>query len=1607
MAHRGLASLNLGLSDDDEPAFSGPAAKSRGGPKREESISDLIGGGRRDAAMKFGVPTRSKGNFKFDLGGGMDPLDALKGASAGAGRPSAPGPAQDDDELEFMRRFQAELGLDMGGGDPAPPPARGASRSVSPAARIPSPGPAQSGDGSDESLADIVGDILGDDGPARPKRNQSKQQSRGVLEPDDDFGAGAASSRGRRASNLSGNGGLSEGSNAGTDDWDMDDTPSHRGGGSRQREVSGGRADLGGSDVSPRSGRRAGSRPPLGGDVSPAPSAGFAGGEPSPQLPRNRSFGGATERESSRGPMEPADFGFGESFAAGADSSFGAGGTSFSAADDLTIGRRGGRRKLAPRPSAPADDDDPLADILGGGAGGGSAASRPARSPSPSPSPGQVSEQKSAIGFGAENSILGFGGVDTSVAASSVGGFEVELTIGKKPGGRRLGGAKAKAKAFASPAASGAMTPPAETIAEPGPTTPPAGGNTPPPLPARASTPPQPSTPSAPSQTFHAAPAPEDAEEEPEPDSAGDLDLDDLLQDNTAPKAATPQSAQARQTPVAEPSPAKASNSDDELPDFLKSRGDAPRARRGAPSTRSSATTPPPATPPKAQFDLGFEDEDLAAGERSASGGLPSAQGSSGSGLLEVPFTAGSGSGRRLSQPPSAKSSAKSATPQASPAPASQASVPSAVKSVPSAAKSASASVASVPAQAKAQVPSSAGSVAPPPGSAGGAVVQTGSVASSAKDPAAALPGQQRGGPPAPANQSAAYMPQAHTTSVASARQPQVSGVGIAGVPPVPVAVPAAPQLAGSFVRGHIGQGLDPGSPLTQTVQSEGGSLHARFSVPVEAAAPPLDFGQARATHAAQAAAAALMADAGAGMRSPQSRSAFGLGGPGTPPSEKGLSLFGGEPGGMIPAPHGGISAFPPLAAAPSQDLLWKLAQSEAKVKHLELQLEDCEQRWQQRFADARKQEEAVTSRMELQSRALEAELDRCKEIHAGELRHVQESKQLFIQGSETEKENARREERRKAQIEVEKIKADYTHEIEELRRKHERSINILKQQADLEAESLRRAHSGEQQLAKLVEQVQGSVAEVDRVRQKVEADKSVEFAVRERQLEAREKAVREMEVRLSSQSKEVEEQRRRVSELLRNLEDSQLDDRNSLQVERERLQAEHSRLKELQQSVRDADRNNKEALRYAWSQVEQERRSFQDDQLRIDSELAMRKEEVELQERQVKQEAERLKSLHQQIEVARQNASRRIRETETTVANERRCLMNDLEVFEEKRRIHAQESMALEADKKTFKEEKEAFEGELRSVGLMAQEVERRSEEIRVLHDQAAEARAEIQLLRGQLQEERTAQNTELDRLKSMQQLVEQQRLQLLQTENQRFVRGIEDMDLLITAQASFPFDGEAGMQPAAMQALTGPAGGAGLLEPGHLAAALALGSGAPELQTFSRGTAEQAVQPVVHIEPFAAATNAAAPAAAEISRTKVSHGPGKIQRSLATPCRSSGGGFTGGSGRVQLQTMLRRTREQNGAMQIYIQESTAFLRQAEMSAGPCRPPESWSQGHHIIPFHVQDLGGFGGPGLLQAHASPSFGPSSATSSIEDRPSGPGGSGTPESLSDLSVHRR
>lgn len=668
-----------------------------------------------------------------------------------------------------------------------------------------------------------------------------------------------------------------------------------------------------------------------------------------------------------------------------------------------------------------------------------------------------------------------------------------------------------------------------------------------------------------------------------------------------------------------------------------------------------------------------------------------------------------------------------------------------------------------------------------------------------------------------------------------------------------------------------------------------------------------------------------------------------------------------GEPRlGDGPAAAIGASARATVATPSVTELLGQLATSEARRKHLELQLEDCEQRGLQRLTELRQQHDAECVRLEFDCRKMQSELDRQREVNVGEQRRWRDAKQRLTQDSEVGKEAARREERRRLQLELEEEQQKHELQLEEEQRRHERAMSLAQQQVELEAESLRRAHVGEHQLSKLVEQVQTSVAEVQRMGTRMSSDWSLEWAVRERQLEAREKNVRDMEAGLSSQSKQLEDQRRRVEELLRHMEDSQVDDRSALGLERERLEAEHQRLLELQQAVREADRNNREGLRHSWSQLQDERHSFQQERMRQEGELQVRKETLEQQQRSVRQEVEHLRAVHAQIETVRQNAAGRVRETEATISSERRNLMHDVEVFEEKRRLHAAEREKLEADRRSLVKDKDHLEHEKASVGHMAAEVQVKSGELRHLHNQVAGARSELQALRGRLQEERAAQGSELERLRTTQTLVEKQRLQLLQSENQVRVRSLEDGDLVARqAQASLP--------PPTMALGGAPGGGSWsgsgsaasigvgdmppLLTGGDgavaaqaaaaplealLAAALMAPGGGSTAAAVAADTSQALLQAA--LAPAAggggaAAASSSARAAAALPQRSQHLSPGASGPTSASTAAAAAAAAAKGR-RMELQMRLRRHREASGEMDIYIQEQFHFLQEQQHMA-------------------------------------------------------------------------
>jgi len=201
------------------------------------------------------------------------------------------------------------------------------------------------------------------------------------------------------------------------------------------------------------------------------------------------------------------------------------------------------------------------------------------------------------------------------------------------------------------------------------------------------------------------------------------------------------------------------------------------------------------------------------------------------------------------------------------------------------------------------------------------------------------------------------------------------------------------------------------------------------------------------------------------------------------------------------------------------------------------------------------------------------------------------------------------------------------------------------------------------------------------------------------------------------------------------------------------------------------------------------------------------------------------------------------------------------------------------------------------------------------------------------------------------------------LQTENQLRMRGIEDIDLMVTTQATFPADGSGFAQ--AGQTTGNPFEGftmpvnvfGGLGNPGkeNLAAApFTQPAGAPAGAYPAGGSATWSGRGMSDLGQRMPAT----PGIAGSTGHRLPPGGG-------------GGGYGGGGGsRMELQTLLRRTKEASGDV-LYVQEQFRFLQQSGQPAGQVHRDERhppWPSSGGGVGFGV---GSSGSNSRLRPHMS------------------------------------
>mmetsp|Transcript_1392 Transcript_1392/g.3229 ORF Transcript_1392/g.3229 Transcript_1392/m.3229 type:complete len:1364 (-) Transcript_1392:538-4629(-) len=438
-----------------------------------------------------------------------------------------------------------------------------------------------------------------------------------------------------------------------------------------------------------------------------------------------------------------------------------------------------------------------------------------------------------------------------------------------------------------------------------------------------------------------------------------------------------------------------------------------------------------------------------------------------------------------------------------------------------------------------------------------------------------------------------------------------------------------------------------------------------------------------------------------------------------------------------------------------------KTAEYEIKAKRAENEKEEAEAKCKQKMEKEKLDFESERERWELERKRLEGEMERLRGTHMEELRHLSESKRHLTESIDLEKEQVRRNEMRKSREELERVRKQFVDEVGENEKRHQRQVAVIRESTDKELDSVRRSAGSGMQLNSLMEKVHDSAFQLDLLQKKLESGRSVEDKIREDALDAREKQIFAKEKQLEGSSKEVETQRRKMTDLINRMEaelKEQVKERSEREVvANERLEREHARLLELQRSLREEKAKVHESHRDERQKLEEEKRVFE--RRRADETEAVKNDRVNLEKKE-----ERLKALETSIESARSNCERRIKESEVLIAGERKNLLLEMERFEEKRRDFLLNEERLDGDRKSFAGEKAKFDEEVARVKDLAEKVESRRKQVEQMYLEGCEMREEAKQTHSKIVQDRALRDSEVGRLKALQQMIERQRLELVQ---------------------------------------------------------------------------------------------------------------------------------------------------------------------------------------------------------------------------------------------------
>eukprot|EP00916_Digyalum_oweni_P025759 GHVL01042399.1.p1 GENE.GHVL01042399.1~~GHVL01042399.1.p1 ORF type:complete len:640 (+),score=148.48 GHVL01042399.1:902-2821(+) len=438
----------------------------------------------------------------------------------------------------------------------------------------------------------------------------------------------------------------------------------------------------------------------------------------------------------------------------------------------------------------------------------------------------------------------------------------------------------------------------------------------------------------------------------------------------------------------------------------------------------------------------------------------------------------------------------------------------------------------------------------------------------------------------------------------------------------------------------------------------------------------------------------------------------------------------------------------------------------QAAARKFAAELQDRESVFQRQLAIRESDWASQKQQLQQSERRLEEEISRIKILHVEELRQVKDSKakgeRMLLSEFEVKLETARTA----ALRDKETLEVQFSNEKDQLRREHENNLQTHNAASEKELAGLKRQLHEQMRIGELMGKIQQSAQQVDDIHRKFDSARGFEESQRLSQLDEREKSLKDMEKKLTAHQQDIDDQRKRLTQLIGDFDSQSKDHRDSSDSQNQRLQTEHTRLIQLQENLKESDRQSKRLLEDTRQQLLEEKREAMSRVSAMEADLHRKQDSLEKSNIRLQREIQSYKESKNASERALASSAARVRESEQLAAKERQNILVEMQVMEEKKMEFLHEKEAMTGERSWLEIEKARLEEEQAQLERAAVHVKQQSVLVVKLHDEAMVALRESEVSKDHLESEAAYRKEEMRNMRLMSEALQQQKLELMRTE-------------------------------------------------------------------------------------------------------------------------------------------------------------------------------------------------------------------------------------------------